>query len=56
MSKDKFAPENAQLTVSFGGQATVHNCRMAPEKGRGPTAVSIGGFETTKPTVESNPR
>ena len=56
MWKDKFAPENARSAVSFSDQAAIYNCQMAPEKGRGTTAVSIGGFETVDTTAERLPR
>ena len=52
MWKDKFAPEIARSAVSFGGQAAELNRRIAPEKNRGHSATSFGGFGTADQTAE----
>ena len=43
-------------TVSNGGQAAVLNRRIEPEKTKGTTAISFGGFVTADPTAKSNSR
>ena len=54
MWKDKFAPETHRSAVSNSGQAAVIDRRIEPEKNRGTTAVSFGGFMTAVPTAESD--
>ena len=54
--KDKFAPEIARSAVSNGGQATELNRRIVPEKNRGTSATSFGGFVTVDKTADLDPR
>ena len=50
--KDMIALETCRSAVSFGGQATKCDRRMAPERGRGTSAFSFGGHRPPIPTVE----
>ena len=46
----EWVPRDAGEHRLFQSAAT--NCRIGPDKNRGPTAVSIGGFETAELTRE----